>query len=72
MIASKLTAKARTTIPRLVRAALNLRAGDVLVYEIEHHRVILTKASPGRKGFNPFRAFDEWNSEADSRAYGNL
>ena len=72
MIASKLTAKARTTIPRIVRAALNLKAGDALVYEIKNHLVILTKASPGRKGFNPFRVFDEWNSGADTRAYGDL
>lgn len=72
MIVSKLTAKARTTIPRIVRAALNLRAGDVLVYEIKNHRVILTKVGPDRKGFSPYRVFDEWNSEADARAYCNL
>ena len=47
MITSKLTTKAQTTIPQPVRAALRLKEGDELAYEIEENRVILTKASAG-------------------------
>jgi antitoxin PrlF len=72
MITSKLTTKAQTTIPLLVRAALHLQAGDELIYEIDDQRVILTKASRGSKTDDPFRTFREWNSEADTRAYGKL
>ena len=72
MITSKLTTKAQTTIPQPVRAALHLQAGDELVYEIGDQRVILTKASRGSKVDDPFRTFHEWNSEADTKAYGKL
>ncbi|MGH8510907.1 MAG: AbrB/MazE/SpoVT family DNA-binding domain-containing protein, partial [Gammaproteobacteria bacterium] len=44
MITSKLTSKAQTTIPQPVRAALRLKEGDELVYQIDEDRVILTKA----------------------------
>jgi antitoxin PrlF len=71
MITSKLTSKAQTTIPQAVRTALRVREGDELVYEIEHGRVILTKRQPAAVD-DPFRTFDEWNSEADRRAYAKL
>jgi len=35
-------------------------------------RVILTKASRDGKTDDPFRTFGEWNSEADTKAYGKL
>jgi len=72
MITSKLTTKAQTTIPQPVRTALRLRAGDELIYEIVGQRVILTKASRGSKTVDPFRTFHEWNSAADTKAYGKL
>jgi len=72
MITSKLTTKAQTTIPQPVRAALHLQPGDELIYEIDEQRVILTKASRGGKTDDPFRTFGEWNSAADTKAYGKL
>jgi antitoxin PrlF len=72
MITSKLTTKAQTTIPQPVRAALRLRPGDELLYEIDDQRVILTKSSCGGKTDDPFRTFSEWDSAADTKAYGNL
>jgi len=71
MISSKLTSKAQTTIPQPVRAALGVRDGDEVAYEIDGNRVILTKARPAPAD-DPFRTFDEWNSDADRRAYGEL
>ena len=72
MITSKLTTKAQTTIPQPVRAALHLKPGDELIYKIDEQRVILTKASRGGKTDSPFRTFSEWNSKADTKAYGKL
>lgn len=72
MIRSKLTTKARTAIPPRVCAALGLKAGDVLVYEIVRRRVILSKAGCAGGAGDPFRAFHEWRSEADAKAYGKL
>jgi antitoxin PrlF len=71
MITSKLTSKAQTTIPAPVRTALRLTPGDELIYSVEGDRVILTKGDRGAVD-DPFATFDEWSSEADRRAYGNL
>ena len=71
MIVSKLTSKAQTTIPQAVRTALRVRDGDELVYEIDGNRVILSKRSTPDKD-DPFRSFEEWDSEADRRAYAQL
>ena len=77
MITSKLTSKAQTTIPRPVRAALDVAEGDELAYSIEADRVVLTKARPpsvraGHPLDDPFATFTEWDSEADKRAFAKL
>ena len=41
MITSKLTTKAQTTVPQPVRAALGLKAGDLLWYKLVDGQVIL-------------------------------
>lgn len=71
MITSKLTAKAQTTIPQPVRAALRLKAGDELAYEIDRGKVTLSKASE-RGVDDPFGVFTEWDGEADRKAYAGL
>lgn len=71
MITSKLTSKAQTTIPQAVRAALHLKEGDELAYIIEDSRVILTKAQP-QPSDDLFATFEEWDGEADRRAYAKL
>ncbi|MBV8358779.1 MAG: type II toxin-antitoxin system PrlF family antitoxin [Deltaproteobacteria bacterium] len=72
MITSRLTAKAQTTIPQPVRSALNLKPGGELSYQIQGKRMILAKARRKRSGDDPFKAFYEWDSEADRRAYADL
>ena len=72
MITSRLTSKAQTTIPQPVRAALRLRAGDEIAYVIEAGRVVLTRAQPDQAADDPFRAFSEWDSPADTEAYAGL
>jgi antitoxin PrlF len=71
MITSKLTSKGRTTVPQAIRTALKLVNGDELIYEISGDRVVITK-SRDLIGFDPFALFDEWNSDADRRAYADL
>ena len=72
MITSRLTSKAQTTIPQPVRTALRLKEGDELVYQLEKGRVILTKARRQEAKDDPFRTFNEWDSEADRKAYADL
>lgn len=71
MITSKLTTKAQTTIPLPVRNALRLAGGDEIAYLIEGDRVFLTKVSR-KSADDPFAAFGEWSSEADTSAYAGL
>ena len=71
MITSKLTSKARTTIPKAVRAALDLKGGGEIAYEIKENLIVLTKASAGPID-NPFKTFDEWRGDADRKAYVRL
>jgi len=71
MIKSRLTSKAQTTIPQAVRAALNLQDGDELQYDLDGDRVILRKAWRAPAD-DPFAAFDEWDGEADRKAYAGL
>jgi antitoxin PrlF len=72
MIKSKLTRKAQTTIPKPVRSALRLEAGDEIVYEIaDGGRVMLMKA-PSDLPEDPFGTFEEWEGDADRKAYADL
>lgn len=71
MITSRISSKAQTTVPQAVRNALGLREGDELVYEIRDGRVTLTKARTTVHD-DPFATFNEWDSEADRRAYADL
>ncbi len=71
MITSKLTSKSQTTIPQAIRIALKLREGDELLYSLETEgRVVISRVPSA--GDDPFAAFDEWDSEADRKAYANL
>jgi antitoxin PrlF len=69
-ISSKITTKGRTTIPRAVREALHIQAGDELVYKIGCARVILSKKTSLPD--DAFATFAEWSSAYDRRAYRDL
>jgi len=71
MIISKLTSRARTTIPQPVRAALHLNGGDAIAYQIEGDRVILTQARSD-SAEAPLATFSEWAGDADRQAYAKL
>lgn len=71
MLTSKLTSKSQTTIPQPVRTALGLRPGDDVAYPIDDGQVVLTKARTVR-GDDPFKTFEEWDSEADRQAHADL
>jgi antitoxin PrlF len=66
MIQSRITAKAQTTIPRAVREALGVGAGDTLAYRIEDGVVILTRALDPDMQDNPYALFTEWADDLDS------
>lgn len=71
MIKGKVSTDGRTTIPKLVRAALNLSPGDELTYYIEANVVIITKLG-APEPLDPFIMFTEWDGDADRAAYTSL
>ena len=70
MLASRVTKRGRTTIPRAVRESLGLQTGDMLVSELRDDRVLLR---PALLTFgDPFSTFDAWAGDEDARAYAVL
>jgi AbrB family looped-hinge helix DNA binding protein len=71
---SKLTTKYQATVPEVVRKKLNLKAGDVIAFEIEAETVKLRKATPLDLEFSSalVPTLSEWESEHDEEAYRDL
>jgi antitoxin PrlF len=74
MKASKLTSKNQTTIPKSVRDFLEVRSGDIVVFEIEDDQVVLKKAQVQDLDYlkSIEQNLSEWHSEHDEEAYKNL
>ena len=43
-VAAKVTSKGQITIPRAVRDALGITAGDEVVFRVESHRAVLARS----------------------------
>jgi len=71
---SKITAKAQTTVPKEVRQALGVKAGDTLVYRISKGKVTLARAEPLDRAYlkSLEATLSEWASDEDAAAYDNL
>ncbi|OGB08400.1 MAG: AbrB family transcriptional regulator [Burkholderiales bacterium RIFCSPHIGHO2_12_FULL_61_11] len=71
---SKLTTKFQTTIPTRVRKVLQLKAGDMVGFEIDGNEVKLRRATPLDLAFMQALegTLSEWSSQADDRAFKDL
>ena len=71
---SKLTKKYRTTVPETVRRILELKAGDVVAFDIDNDTVKLRKARPIDLEFHSalIPTLSEWDSQNDEEAYHDL
>lgn len=71
---SKLTKKYQATVPEAVRKKLNLNAGDIIAFEIDNDTIKLRKARPIDIEFSNalVPTLNEWNSQYDEEAYGDL
>lgn len=74
LVTSRLTSKARTTIPRAVRDRLALRPGDRLIYDVKGEVVRLRKLPAADVGYlRAIRAtLSEWDGEEDDTDYVDL
>ena len=72
---AKITAKGQTTIPREVRTALNVKPGDMLVWEVgQNGSAQVRRVQP--LDLNYLRALEEtlseWSGAEDEQAYRDL
>lgn len=73
-VASRLTSKAQTTIPREVRERLALGPGDVIVYEIDGDQIRIRKQEALDVSYlrSLQTTLSEWDSPDDAEAYDDL
>ena len=71
---SKLTKKYQATVPKSVRKKLELKAGDVIVFDIDNDIIKLRKARPIDIEFSSALVpiLSEWESQNDEEAYNDL
>ena len=71
---ARLRARGQTTIPKKIRDAANLSAGDVLAFEIEGERLVLHKVTQGQDDYRQAlsRVVGEWSSPEDEEAWRDL
>ena len=71
---SKLTKKYQATVPKTVRKKLELKAGDVIAFDIDDDCIKLRKARPIDIEFSSalVPTLSEWESQNDEEAYSDL
>ncbi|MDB9822670.1 type II toxin-antitoxin system PrlF family antitoxin [Deltaproteobacteria bacterium] len=71
---SKLTKKYQATVPEVVRSKLDLKAGDVIAFEIDNEIIKIRKARPIDIEFSSalVPTLSEWESQNDEEAYNDL
>ena len=73
-VIGKLTKKYQVIIPKAVRAKLDLKAGDVIAFEIENEEIKVRKARSIDIEFSSalVPALSDWESQNDEEAYNDL
>lgn len=71
---ARMGARGQTTIPKRVRVAANLRAGDTLAFEVRPDYLVVRKMPVARDAYLQGLAhtLDEWNSPQDEEAWRGL
>lgn len=71
---SRITARGQTTIPRRIREAANLRAGDVIAFEVEGEHLVVRKVTWGEVDYlqASSEVMSEWSTLEDDEAWRDL
>ena len=71
---ARITSKGQMTIPKKVRNALGIHQGDLVRFELEGDRAVITRFPSGDDEY--LKALEgtlgEWLTEADEEAYRDL
>ena len=71
---ARIGTRGQTTIPKRVRAAANLNAGDTLAFEVQADHLIVRKMPVADDAYlrGLTHTLDEWNSPEDEEAWRDL
>jgi antitoxin PrlF len=71
---SRLSSKGQVTIPREIRSALHLEAGDLVAYDFKDGKAILRRAEPFDAAYHSAisETLEEWGSVDDDEAFRDL
>lgn len=71
---SKLSSKSQITVPKEVREAVGLEAGDHVSYEVRGEEIILRRVRPFDAAFHAAleSTLEEWASAEDDEAFRDL
>ena len=71
---SRLSSKGQVTIPREIRVALHLEAGDLVAYDLKDGKAILRRAEPFDAAYHSAlsETLEEWGSVDDDKAFRDL
>ena len=71
---SRISSNGRVTIPREIRRALHLEAGDLVAYEVKDDRAILRRVEPFDAAYHSAvsETLEEWGSIDDDKAFRSL
>ena len=74
MKVAKLSAGGQTAIPKSIREAAGIYAGDTLAFETDGERVVVRRVVRGREDTarDVFETMSEWMSAADEAAWRDL
>ena len=71
---ARIGARGQTTIPKRVRMAANLHAGDTLAFEVQPDHLVIRKMPVAHNAYlrGLVCTLDEWNSPEDEEAWRDL
>ena len=71
---SRLSSKGRVTIPRKIRSALHLKAGDLVAYDLKEGKAVLRRAEAFDAAYHSAVSvtLEEWGSVDDDKAFRDL
>lgn len=71
---ARIGVRGQTTIPKCVRVAAGLKAGDTLAFELAADHLVVRKMPPAQDAYlhGLAHTLDEWNSPQDEDAWRDL